>query len=187
MRIAYTSDQDALRRELRAYFAALMTPERREGLETEGEYGDGEAYKDIVAQMGRDGWLAIGWPVEYGGQARPMVDQLIFTDEASVAGVPVPFLTLNTIAPTLMKFGTDEQRTTLLPRIARGEAHFAVGYSEPEAAPTWRHCAPVRSATVTTTSSTGRRCGPASSAMRTTCGWPAGPTRRLPSTRACRS
>ncbi len=133
MHIAYTPEQDALRRELRDYFAALMTPERRAGLETGGEYGDGEAYKDIVRQMGRDGWLSLGWPKEYGGQDRPMLDQLIFTDEAVVAGVPVPFLTLNTIAPTLMRFGTEQQRSDLVPRIGRGEVHFAIGYSEPEA------------------------------------------------------
>jgi 3-oxocholest-4-en-26-oyl-CoA dehydrogenase alpha subunit len=131
--LAYTPEQDALRRELRDYFATLMTPERRAGLDTGGEYGDGEAYKDIVAQMGRDGWLSIGWPKEYGGQDRPMIDQLIFTDEAAVAGVPVPFLTLNTIAPTLMRYGSEQQRTELLPRIGRGEVHFAIGYSEPEA------------------------------------------------------
>jgi 3-oxocholest-4-en-26-oyl-CoA dehydrogenase alpha subunit len=131
--IAYTPEQAALRRELRDYFATLMTPERRAGLETGGEYGDGEAYKDIVRQMGRDGWLSIGWPQEYGGQDRPMLDQLIFTDEAAVAGVPVPFLTLNTIAPTLMRFGTEQQRADLVPRIGRGEVHFAIGYSEPEA------------------------------------------------------
>ena len=133
MHIAYTPEQDALRHELRDYFATLMTPERRAGLETGGEYGDGEAYKDIVRQMGQDGWLSLGWPEEYGGQDRPMLDQLIFTDEAAVAGVPVPFLTLNTIAPTLMRFGTEQQRADLVPRIGRGEVHFAIGYSEPEA------------------------------------------------------
>ncbi|HEX2176669.1 MAG TPA: acyl-CoA dehydrogenase family protein [Nocardioidaceae bacterium] len=133
MHLAFTPEQDALRRELRDYFATLMTPERRAGLDTDGEYGDGAAYKDVVRQMGRDGWLSIGWPKEYGGQDRPMLDQLIFTDEAAVAGVPVPFLTLNTIAPTLMKFGTERQRADLVPRIGRGEVHFAIGYSEPEA------------------------------------------------------
>jgi 3-oxocholest-4-en-26-oyl-CoA dehydrogenase alpha subunit len=133
VRIAYTPEQDALRRELRDYFAGLMTTERREGLGSGGEYGDGAAYKDIVRQMGRDGWLSLGWPEEYGGQDRPMLDQLIFTDEAAVAGVPVPFLTLNTIAPTLMRFGTEQQKADLVPRIGRGEVHFAIGYSEPEA------------------------------------------------------
>jgi 3-oxocholest-4-en-26-oyl-CoA dehydrogenase alpha subunit len=133
VRIAYTAEQDALRRDLRDYFATLMTPERREGLESGGEYGDGAAYKDIVRQLGHDGWLSLGWPEEYGGQDRPMLDQLIFTDEAAVAGVPVPFLTLNTIAPTLMRFGTEQQRAELVPAIGRGEVHFAIGYSEPEA------------------------------------------------------
>ncbi|GLY66333.1 acyl-CoA dehydrogenase family protein [Amycolatopsis taiwanensis] len=134
MRIGYTAEQEQLRDELRSYFARLMTPERREALSAgEGEYGDGLAYKEIVRELGRDGWLALGWPAEYGGQARSMLDQLIFTDEAAVAGVPVPFLTVNTIGPTIMRFGTEEQKAFYLPRIARGELHFSIGYSEPEA------------------------------------------------------
>ncbi|MEU0512073.1 acyl-CoA dehydrogenase family protein [Amycolatopsis sp. NPDC006125] len=134
MRISYTPEQDRLRDELREYFARLMTPERREALAGDGgEYGDGKAYKEIVRELGRDGWLAIGWPEEWGGQARPMLDQLVFTDEAAVAGVPVPFLTVNTIGPTIMRFGTPEQKAFYLPRIAGGELHFSIGYSEPEA------------------------------------------------------
>jgi alkylation response protein AidB-like acyl-CoA dehydrogenase len=133
MHIAYTPEQEALRRELRAYFAELMTPERRDALASGGDYGDGEAYKEVVRQMGADGWLALGWPQEYGGQARPMLDQLIFTDEAAVAGAPVPFLTINTVGPTIMKFGTENQKRFYLPRIAAGELHFSIGYSEPEA------------------------------------------------------
>ena len=134
MRIAYTPEQERLRAELRAYFAELMTPDRREALTTTGgEYGDGLAYKEVVAQLGRDGWLVIGWPAEHGGQGRSMLEQLIFLDEAAVAGVPVPFLTLNTIGPTIMRFGTPAQRAQFLPRIAAGELHFAIGYSEPGA------------------------------------------------------
>ncbi len=134
MRISYTPEQDELRRELRSYFASLITPERREALmATTGEYGAGDVYRETVAQMGRDGWLALGWPTEYGGQARPAMDQLIFTDEAAVAGAPVPFLTINSVAPTIMAFGTEEQKKFYLPRIAAGEIHFAIGYSEPEA------------------------------------------------------
>lgn len=134
MRISYTPEQEELRRELRSYFATLITPERREALmATTGEYGAGDVYRDTVAQMGRDGWLALGWPTEYGGQARPAMDQLIFTDEAAVAGAPVPFLTINSVAPTIMAFGTEEQKKLYLPRIAAGDIHFAIGYSEPEA------------------------------------------------------
>ena len=131
MRISYTPEQEQLQRELRAYFAGLITPERREALmSTSGEYGSGDVYRETVAQMGRDGWLALGWPVEYGGQARSTMDQLIFTDEAAVAGAPVPFLTINSVAPTIMAFGTEEQKKFYLPKIAAGDIHFSIGYSE---------------------------------------------------------
>ena len=134
MHIGYTPEQERLRQELREYFAALMTPERRAGLaHADGEYGDGATYKEVVRQLGRDGWLAIGWPAEYGGQDRPVLDQLIFTDEAAIAGVPIPFLTINTVGPTIMRFGTPAQKERFLPRIATGDLHFSIGYSEPGA------------------------------------------------------
>ena len=134
MRIAYTPEQEELRRELRAYFSGLMTPEVRAALaDGEGDYGNGEAYRQVVRQLGTDGWLAMSWPQEYGGRGGTMLDQLIFTDEAAVAGVPVPFLTINTVGPTIMRFGTPEQKAFFLPRIAAGEIHFSIGYSEPEA------------------------------------------------------
>ena len=134
MHISYTPEQEQLRQQLREYFAALMTPERRAGLaHADGEYGDGVTYKEVVRQLGRDGWLAIGWPAEYGGQDRSVLEQLIFTDEAAIAGVPVPFLTINTVGPTIMRFGTPAQKELFLPRIAAGELHFSIGYSEPGA------------------------------------------------------
>jgi 3-oxocholest-4-en-26-oyl-CoA dehydrogenase alpha subunit len=134
MRLTYTPEQERLRQELRDYFAGLMTAEVREALATaDGEYGNGEAYRQVVRQLGRDGWLALSWPTEYGGRGGTMLDQLIFTDEAAIAGAPVPFLTINTVGPTIMRFGTVEQKARYLPRIAGGEIHFSIGYSEPEA------------------------------------------------------
>jgi alkylation response protein AidB-like acyl-CoA dehydrogenase len=133
MYLGYSPEHERLRRELRAYFAALMTPERREALAASGDYGDGTVYKDVVRRMGHDGWLALGWPQEFGGRGGSALDQLIFTDEAAAAGAPVPFLTINTIGPTIMRFGTAEQRAQYLPKIAAGELHFAIGYSEPGA------------------------------------------------------
>src|SRR5271166_6534303 len=134
MRIAYTPEQERLRRELRAYFGALMTPEVRAALAGgDGDYGDGQAYRRVVRQLGRDGWLALGWPREYGGRGGTMLDQLIFTDQAAVARVPVPFLTINTVGPTIMRFGTPAQKSFYLPRIAAGQLHFSIGYSEPSA------------------------------------------------------
>jgi 3-oxocholest-4-en-26-oyl-CoA dehydrogenase alpha subunit len=137
MHVALTPEQERLREELREYFAALVTPEVRAGLAAasgrfdDGEFGDAGVYKDVIRRLGSDGWLGIGWPKEYGGQARSMVEQLIFTDAAAVAGVPVPYLTLNTVGPTIMRFGTDEQKEYFLPRILAGELHFSIGYSEP--------------------------------------------------------
>ncbi|MGC4992335.1 acyl-CoA dehydrogenase family protein [Nocardia salmonicida] len=134
MHIDFTEEQQQLRKQLRTFFGDLMTPETREALAGPGgEYGAPEAYKQVVRALGREGWLTLGWPEEFGGQNRPAMDQLIFNDEAAAAGVPFPFLTVNTVAPTIMRFGTAEQRTYFLPRIARGELHFSIGYSEPQA------------------------------------------------------
>jgi 3-oxocholest-4-en-26-oyl-CoA dehydrogenase alpha subunit len=135
MRIAYTPEQERLRRELRDYFGRLMTDEVRAGLadSAEGDYGKGDAYRAVVRRLGADGWLALGWPQEYGGRGGTMLDQLIFTDEAAIARVPVPFLTVNSIGPTIMRFGTQAQKSFYLPRIAAGEVHFSIGYSEPGA------------------------------------------------------
>jgi alkylation response protein AidB-like acyl-CoA dehydrogenase len=134
MHISYTPEQEQLRQELRAYFQTLMTPERRAALTSgDSEYGDGTVYKETVRQMGADGWLTLSWPSEYGGRDGSAMEQLIFTDEAAIAGAPVPFLTINTVGPTIMRFGTPEQKTFYLPRIASGELHFSIGYSEPGA------------------------------------------------------
>src|ERR1700742_2829968 len=134
MRISYTPEQEELRRELRSYFTKLITPERREALSsTSGEVGEGNVYRETVKQMATDGWLTLNWPKEYGGQDRSPMDSLIFTDEAAIAGAPVPFLTINSVAPTIMAFGTEEQKKFYLPKIASGNLHFSIGYSEPGA------------------------------------------------------
>jgi alkylation response protein AidB-like acyl-CoA dehydrogenase len=139
MHIGYTPEQERLRDELRGYFKALMTDDVRSALtDGDGDYGDGAAYRDVVRQLGKDGWLALAWPAEWagvvgGGRGGSPMDQLIFMDEAALARVPVPFLTVNTVGPTIMRYGTDEQRAFYLPKIAAGELHFSIGYSEPEA------------------------------------------------------
>ena len=83
--------------------------------------------------MGADGWLGIGWPTEYGGQGRSAIEQFIFYDEAQRAGAPVPFLTINTVGPSIQQFGTEAQKDAILPRILRGELFFSIGYTEPNA------------------------------------------------------
>ena len=129
MYIDYTPEQQALRDELRAYFARLVTPEYQAEL-AESE-GGGPLYMKAVRQLGADGWLGLGWPKEYGGQGRTPVEQFIFFDEASRAGVMLPMLTINAVAPAIMEHGTPAQKAKYLPAILRGEAHFAIGYTEP--------------------------------------------------------
>jgi 3-oxocholest-4-en-26-oyl-CoA dehydrogenase alpha subunit len=134
VQLTYSEQQEELRRELAHYFSRLMTPEVEADLASgEGEVGRGDVYRRLVRQMGSDGWLGIGWPTEWGGQGRSMMEQLIFNDEAAKAGAPVPFLTINTVGPTIMHFGTEEQKREYLPKILAGELHFAIGYSEPDA------------------------------------------------------
>ena len=134
MHLTYTEEQEDLRREVASYFSSLITPEVEAELGSgEGEVGRGDVYRRLVRRMGKDGWLGIGWPTEYGGQGRSMMEQLIFTDEALKAGAPVPFLTINTVGPTIMHYGTEEQRRHYLPGILAGEIHFSIGYSEPDA------------------------------------------------------
>ena len=135
MHISYSPEQEQLRTRAARLLRRADDPAScaRRSIPSTGEYGDGTAYRDVVRRLGRDGWLTLSWPTEYGGGGGSMLDQLIFTDEAAVAGVPVPFLTINTVGPTIMRFGTAEQRAYYLPRIAAGEIHFSIGYSEPEA------------------------------------------------------
>jgi alkylation response protein AidB-like acyl-CoA dehydrogenase len=127
MIIDYTDEQKALRKKMREYFSELIKPEYREPLrEAEG----GDLYKDLIRQMGRDGWLALGWPKEYGGQGASETEQLMFFEEALLAGAPVPFVTLNTVGPALIAHGSEEMKQKFLPGIAAGETHFSIGYSE---------------------------------------------------------
>ncbi len=130
MFVDHTDSQKALRTELREYFQRLMTPEIRE--HTRGNEG-GDTYKQVIRQLGKDGWLAVGWPEEYGGQGRTASEQMIFFEEAQLAEVPLPFVTISTVAPALMALGSEEQKLEFLPKIANGECHFAIGYTEPGA------------------------------------------------------
>jgi alkylation response protein AidB-like acyl-CoA dehydrogenase len=130
MRLAYTDEQEAMRKELREYYAKLLDPETREALRVDSQ---GPVMRRVVKQMGADGWLGIGWPKEYGGQGKSAIEQFIFFDETMRAGAPVPMLTINTVGPTIMHNGTEEQKNFFLPKILAGELHFCIGYSEPGA------------------------------------------------------
>jgi alkylation response protein AidB-like acyl-CoA dehydrogenase len=129
--LAYTDEEERLRTELRAYYDELLDDETVAALRR--SEGIGPDMRRVVKQMGADGWLGIGWPTEYGGQGRGPIEQFIFFDESMRAGAPVPMLTINSVAPTLMEFGSDEQKQRFLPEILKGNIHFCIGYSEPGA------------------------------------------------------
>ena len=130
MEIGYTEEHQALRNRLRDYYADLLTPEVEAQLVD--SHGIGPDMRRVVKQMADDGWLGIGWPTEYGGQGLGPIEQYIFFDESMRAGAPVPMLTINTVGPTIMDFGTQEQKDFFLPKILAGDIHFCIGYTEPE-------------------------------------------------------
>ncbi len=130
-----SADQRALKAQLREYFTGLAGRDARE----ETGRGDGprdrhgEAYQRVIRQMGADGWMGIGWPQEYGGHGLGEIEQTIFANEAQRADVHLPAVTLQTVGPTLIRYGTPKQKDLFLERILKGDVHFAIGYSEPDA------------------------------------------------------
>ncbi|MFB6569654.1 acyl-CoA dehydrogenase family protein [Streptomyces noursei] len=124
MHLAPTPRQQRLRAELRSYFRDLLP---------DGPVADPAQQRTVLRRIGTDGLLGLGWPTAYGGQGRGPDEQFVFFDEAYRAGAPVSMVTLNTVGPTLMKYGTQAQKDFFLPRILKGELVFAIGYTEPEA------------------------------------------------------
>ncbi|WP_027944640.1 acyl-CoA dehydrogenase family protein [Amycolatopsis taiwanensis] len=131
MYLDLSEESKRLRRQLREYFAELITDSDRRDLvhQTEG----GPTFSRLYRQMGADGWLGLGWPEEYGGRGEDPEALYVFYDEVIRANAPLSLVTLNTVGPSLMKHGTPEQKKYFLPKILSGELVFAIGYTEPEA------------------------------------------------------
>lgn len=125
-----TSAQRALKAELREYFTGLAGREEHEEM---GVDRHGETYQRVIRRMGADGWMGVGWPTEYGGHGLGEIEQTIFANEAQRADVHLPAVTLQTVGPTLIRYGTQKQKDLFLERILKGDVHFAIGYSEPDA------------------------------------------------------
>lgn len=122
--------QRDLKAELRDYFTDLVPREAHREMMRERH---GAAYEALIRQLGTDGWLGVGWPTEYGGKGLGEVEQTIFANEAQRADVHLPAVTLQTVGPTLQRYGTQKQKDLFLSRILEGDVHFAIGYSEPDA------------------------------------------------------
>src|ERR1700755_1848823 len=109
----------------------VMTPERQAAVGERME--GGPAVRDCVRALAAADLLGVGWPKEFGGRGFSAIEQFIFAEEARRVNAPIPLVTLNTVGPTLMVYGTDEQKNKFLPAILDGTVEFAIGYSEPSA------------------------------------------------------
>lgn len=124
-----TPEEEQLRAEVRQFLAEELPPGYRPGLGI-GAGSDREFSKKVAAR----GWLGMAVPKEYGGHDRTAVDRFIVTEEMLSSGAPLGthFIADRQTAPTIMKFGTEEQRRFFIPKITAGELSFSLGMSEPD-------------------------------------------------------
>ncbi len=133
MEFALTPEQEQFVKDFQSYLRTHMTAELKEELDKELAYSESAICLKFIRQMGHDGWLGVGWPKEFGGQGRSPIEQHLFFEIAHYEGAPLPVLPLNTVGPSLMRFGSEEQKKEFLPRILRGEVEISIGYTESDA------------------------------------------------------
>ena len=133
MKIEFTKKQVQLRDELRSYFKSLMNKKLKKELNEGAAEGGGPEFRKALEKIGQDGWIGLSWPKEYGGKEVTPLEQYIFTEEVMRCGFPYPFLTTDSIGPTIAEFGTNELKEKLIPGILSGKTIFAIGYSESNA------------------------------------------------------
>ena len=133
MKIEFTKKQIQLRNELRSYFKSLMNNKLKKELKKGSAEGGGPEFRKALEKIGRDGWIGLSWPKEYGGKEATPLEQYIFTEEIMRSGFPYPFLTTDSIGPTIAEFGTKKLKEKLIPGILSGKTIFAIGYSESNA------------------------------------------------------
>jgi alkylation response protein AidB-like acyl-CoA dehydrogenase len=132
MDFAWDEEYARFRRELRAFILERRTPELL--AEYAKTYGSGgELIAAFHGELDRRGWMRMCWPKEHGGEGRNLLYQYIFVEEMEYFGMPYGNLTYTSIAPSIVAFGSEQQKAAYLPGIYRGELCFAIGYSEPNA------------------------------------------------------
>ena len=132
MDLAYTSEQQAFRAEVRAWMKANVPKEPLVTLEREEGY---HQHVEWERRLASGNWGMVTWPEAYGGRGLDLIQWLIFEEEYYRAGAPLRvnqngiFL----LGPTVMEFGTDEQKARFLTPMAKGEVIWAQAWSEPNA------------------------------------------------------
>ena len=131
MDFRFSPQDDAFREELREFLRQEL-PTDWEGAGRWPEEADWEFTRKMRKRLAQRGWLTMHWPEEYGGQGVPPLRSAIFNEEMSYHRAPGrDIFGVRMLAPTLMIYGTEEQRKTFLLPIARGEVQWCQGYSEP--------------------------------------------------------
>ena len=126
-------EQRAWVAEVQQFLVENVTPALRAEMAEHGlEYQGGEL-TEFRRKIGEKGWFGLNWPKDYGGLGLTAMHQHLLMSEFEYAGVPGPDLTVTSVAPMIMRHGTERNKTEFLPGIATGEIVCAVGYSEPDA------------------------------------------------------
>ena len=133
MDFAYPQEVLGFRTEFGRYLDSVVTEELLREVSTSGAETTGPLTKAFWRRLGEDGYFGLGWPEEYGGGGKSVLYLHAFNYVMMYRWLPVPIVTLNTVAPALMRVGSETQKQEYLPRILRGEIEFAIGYSEPGA------------------------------------------------------
>jgi len=126
-------EQRAWQAEVRQFLRDNVTPELRTEMAEHGLEFQGGELSAFRRKIGQRGWFGLNWPREYGGLGRTAMHQHLLMSEFEYWGVPGPDLTVTSVAPMIMRHGTEQNKKEFLPGIARGEIVCAVGYSEPNA------------------------------------------------------
>ncbi len=126
---------DAFRAEVRQWLAENLTAELREVTERATSVFIDKPYNLAWQRiLSTRGWVAPHWPAEFGGPGWDETERYIFASECARAEAPnLAPMGLRMVAPCIMRYGTDEQKTHYLPRILSGEDYWCQGYSEPQA------------------------------------------------------
>jgi 3-oxocholest-4-en-26-oyl-CoA dehydrogenase alpha subunit len=132
MNFAVSEEHVRFRADVRAFLQRTLTAEFWQRHE---ELGGGSASPEFSRAAAAEGWLAIAWPQEHGGRGLSFFEQMIYMEEMTLAGAPIEHhrRAVQQVGPSIMLFGTEEQKAGFLPRIASGEISFAMGLSEPNA------------------------------------------------------
>ena len=126
-------EQRAWLAEVRRFLQDNVTPALRAEMAQHGLEFQGGELSAFRRKIGQRGWFGLNWPQEYGGLGLTAMHQHLLMSEFEYWGVPGPDLTVTSVAPMIMRHGTEQNKKEFLPPIARGEIVCAVGYSEPNA------------------------------------------------------